>query len=350
MDNLAHTLVGACLGRAVAGHRLERAALLGAVAANAPDWCELFTGYPWPGAQYLAQHRGITHSLLGAGVEIVGLTILVNAAAVWWARRRGAPAVSLWWILGCVAICVLSHLYMDWQGSYGLRPFLPWSGRWFYGDFVAIVDPIFWCLPLAALAWGAPRDWRPALLVAVVALPIGWLLFRTAGVTLWLRVACEGMLAALVFGWLAHWFGVAGRRRAAAYAVVGLAVYAGAQAVASIPVRSAARRAAIARFGPGARSAPLTIVGYPFRWNSIVASGDSVAGAGWQDARHLDLPLVQRALRRSADARALAAFARFLVADVDSAERPAVVYLRDARYAARNPRRPGWAAVAVPME
>jgi len=41
MDNLAHTLIGAALGRAVAGRELPAAGWVGAIAGNAPDWAEL---------------------------------------------------------------------------------------------------------------------------------------------------------------------------------------------------------------------------------------------------------------------------------------------------------------------
>src|SRR5256885_4043306 len=34
------------------------------------------------------------------------------------------------WVATCVTATVASHLYLDWQGSYGLRPFLPWSAQW----------------------------------------------------------------------------------------------------------------------------------------------------------------------------------------------------------------------------
>ena len=40
MDPLAHTLVGAALGRAVSDRRIPWAGLLGAIAGNAPDWTE----------------------------------------------------------------------------------------------------------------------------------------------------------------------------------------------------------------------------------------------------------------------------------------------------------------------
>ena len=187
MDNLSHALVGAALGRAVAGHRVPRAALLGAVAANAPDLAEVFTGYPWPGVQYLANHRGVTHSLLGVTVEIVALTALVTLVAAWWQRLRQQPGIPWQWILACVAATVLSHPLMDWQGSYGWRPFLPWSDRWYYGDFVAIVDPLFWLVPLVALAWGARRHWRPALAALAVAAPVLLLVFTAGDAARWLR-------------------------------------------------------------------------------------------------------------------------------------------------------------------
>jgi hypothetical protein len=62
--------------------------------------------------------------------------------------------------------------------------------------------------------------------------------------------------------------------------------------------------------------------------------------------RHLDLPIVQRALRETREGRAIAQFARFLVADVDSSGTAGVtVYLRDARYA--RTARAGWAVVRV---
>src|SRR6185436_19335278 len=142
MDNLAHALVGAALGRAVADRHVPRAATIGIVAANAPDWTELFLGWPkWTRPEFLLMHRGITHSLIGALVETVALTFIIGGA--WRAVRRWRDTPVPPWsrFAACVGVCVLSHLYMDWQGSYGWRPFLPWSSRWYYLDWVAIVDP-----------------------------------------------------------------------------------------------------------------------------------------------------------------------------------------------------------------
>src|SRR5207244_58732 len=107
---------------------------------------------------------------------------------------------------------VASHLYLDWQGSYGLRPFLPWSAQWYYADWVAIVDPFFWVVPLVALAWGARRHWAPALvylitLIGVMALVV----WRRDLVVWWVQLAMVGCAAVGVMGWTRHWFGVAGR-------------------------------------------------------------------------------------------------------------------------------------------
>src|SRR5439155_25622956 len=231
MDNLSHTLVGAALGRAIAGHRIRGAGLVGAIAGNAPDWTELLAapgvGPPRSGLTYLEWHRGITHSLLGAAIEIAALTLLVWLGERWWSRRRGRPAPPWSWLALCISATVLSHLYLDWQGSYGLRPFLPWSSRWYYADWIAIVDPFFWIVPLVALAWGARRHWLPALgyvgaLLGVTALVL-WA--RRPLVAPWVRLAVLGGGVACVTGWVRHWFGVARRTEAATYGMFVLAAY-----------------------------------------------------------------------------------------------------------------------------
>src|SRR5438309_10782077 len=250
MDNLAHTLVGAALGRAIADRKVPAPALVGPFAANLPDIAELFFGLrPGRRSDYLTLHRNITHSFIGAAVEIVVLTLLVGLAARWWTRRHDRPVPSWPWVLALVGVTVSSHLFMDWQGSYGLRPFLPWSGRWYYGDWVAIVDPFFWIVPLVALVWGERLR------------PVSLLLFATAlagcnGVVLsyddaasWLGPACVAVSLAGLAGWARLQVGPGVRRAIAAGACALLVIYTLAQAVASIPVKRATRAAAERRFG-----------------------------------------------------------------------------------------------------
>jgi len=352
MDNLAHALVGAALMRAVADRHVPRAALLGIVAANAPDLSELFIGLPGTRADFLVLHRGITHSLVGAVVEVVGLTLLTGLGwriARWILSRHGRTvAVPAWsWLAVGITAAVLSHLYMDWQGSYGWRPFLPWSGTWYYLDWVAIVDPFFWLVPLVALAWGAERHWTPLAAVLVVGGTITFFVFRSHDVVAtWVLVVYAIVCVVAAIGWTRYWFGPVGRQRAAAFALLALVVYAGAQAVVAVARKRTIQQAAERRFGAGASWAALTNVGRPFTWESIYASTDTVAGDDWRLARHLRAPQVQRAITQTRDGQAMAQFARFLAAEVDTSS--ATVYLWDARYARGS--RDGWAVVKVRLE
>ena len=352
MDPLAHTLVGAALGRAVAGRDVPAAGWIGAIAANAPDWSELvLQPGSWPprtGGEYLVVHRGITHSFLGAAVEILVLTGLVGLMLGLWAGRRGVPHPPWRWVAACVTATVASHLYLDWQGSYGLRPLLPWSAQWYYADWVAIVDPFFWLVPLVALAWGARRHWKPALVYLATLLGVTILVVWRGDhlVVWWVRVATVVFAAVGVVGWMRHWFGVAGRRRAAGYGLVVLAAYIAAHAAVSVPVKAQIRAAAIQRFGPDASWAALTILGRPFRWEAVSASRDSVAGQGWVLARHLDHRAVRAALL-TPQGRAIAQFARFLAAAVDSSGGGVRVSLWDVRYHGPGSGAAGWANVQV---
>jgi membrane-bound metal-dependent hydrolase YbcI (DUF457 family) len=353
MDNLAHALVGAALGRAVAGAKVPRAGLLGAVAANAPDWTELFIGLPGDRAAFLVLHRGITHSLAGAVVETIALTLLVGLGARWWTRRRTGSVAPPWgWLAACIGVTVLSHLYMDWQGSYGLRPFLPWDATWYYADWVAIVDPFFWLVPLIALAWGTDRHWIPLAGVAVVGGAMSFVVARAVSVVApWVLAAYAVLGVVGVIGWARYWFGPVAGRQVAALAMLVLALYAGAQGAAAQIEKAKVRRAAERRFGAGARWAALTRAGWPFTWEALYASADTVAGDDWRLARHLDTPAVVRVLRDTPEGRAMGQFARFLAAEVDSTRAGAgdvTVYLRDARYARVG--RDGWGVLSVKLD
>ena len=43
-------------------------------------------------------------------------------------------------------IGVASHLLLDWTNVYGIRPLLPFSGRWLSADTTSIVDPWIWAV------------------------------------------------------------------------------------------------------------------------------------------------------------------------------------------------------------
>lgn len=342
MDNLAHTLVGAALGRAVADRHVPLAGVIGAIAANAPDWTEFLIGLPSrvPG-EYLVLHRGITHSLLGAVVQILVLTLLVGSS---WRVATRPP----WrWLLACIGAAVASHPFMDWQGSYGWRPFLPWSSTWYYLDWVAIADVFFWIVPLIALAWGANRHW----------LPLSFTLLTTAFTTLiivlarqtaasWVLGAYALALLVGAIGWIRYWVGPVARQRAAVAALLLLGAYSLAHGVAARHRKAEIRATAQRRFGNDATFAALTEVGRPFTWRAMYASADTVAGDDWRLPRNLRSAPVRRAISDTPEGRAMAQFARFLAAEVDTADH--AIYLRDARYA--RVARDGWGVVRVKTE
>src|ERR1700694_543798 len=141
MDGLTHSLLG--LTSAKAG--LERLSPYTAAAcilsANAPDIdvVSFFFGGRWT---LLQHHRGITHSIVGTlvlGVLIPSIFFGMERAIAKWRRR--APRSRYRGLLLASMIAAATHPLMDWTNNYGVRPLLPWNGKWFYGDLVFIVDP-----------------------------------------------------------------------------------------------------------------------------------------------------------------------------------------------------------------
>src|SRR2546429_8081362 len=85
--------------------------------------------------------------------------------------------------------------------------------QWYYGDWVAIVDPFFWVVPLVGLAWGARRHWAPALVYLVTLLGVTTLgLWRGHALVGWgVGLGLGGGGAAGGWGWTRHGLGGGGR-------------------------------------------------------------------------------------------------------------------------------------------
>jgi len=146
MDGLTHSLVG--LTSAKAG--LERLSPYTAAAcilsANAPDLdvVSFFFGGRWT---LLQHHRGITHSLVGTvilGALIPSILFAVERVVARW--RKLAPKIKYRGLLVASLVAAATHPLMDWTNNYGVRPLLPWNGKWFYGDLVFIIDPYLWLI------------------------------------------------------------------------------------------------------------------------------------------------------------------------------------------------------------
>lgn len=143
MDNLTHSLVGLAAAKAGLERLSPFATTVCVIAANAPDG-DIFTAFggSW---FYLKHHRGITHSIVGTlaiGVMIPVVFWVIDKIVARWRVRE--PPVRLGGLMLASLVLSLSHPLLDWANSYGVRPFLPWSGQWFYGDLVFILDPFLW--------------------------------------------------------------------------------------------------------------------------------------------------------------------------------------------------------------
>lgn len=146
MDNLAHSLVGLAAAKAGLEKLSPAATTVCILAANAPDidFLAAFSGDRWTVLHY---HRGVTHSIVGT----ISLAFIVPIL-FWLVEfaickfRRTSRRLRLRGLLIASVITAATHPLLDWTNSYGVRPFLPWSGRWLYGDLVFVVDPILWVI------------------------------------------------------------------------------------------------------------------------------------------------------------------------------------------------------------
>lgn len=144
MDNITHSLVGLTASKAGLEKLSPGTSVLCVLAANAPDidFISGFFGDRWTLLHY---HRGITHSVLGTLLLALIIPTLFWLGDLLISRwRRRAMTVRFRGLLLASLVVSITHPLMDWTNNYGVRPWLPWSGKWFYGDLVFIVDPFLW--------------------------------------------------------------------------------------------------------------------------------------------------------------------------------------------------------------
>src|SRR6266571_1329351 len=360
MENVCHTLAGFALARAGLRHTTPLATTALVVGANLPD-----VDLAWSSFRsvlvYYHEHRGWTHSLVGFAV----------LALSWWivllvidrrlpARRLEAKAKPLP-LLIAAAIGVASHLLMDAANSYGIRPFLPWSDRWVYGDLWVIVDPWLWLFLGGAVylsgSGGRRRD-RVWLMGAAVAACV--VLFTPV-----VPAACRIAWAAALLTALAVCRGAAGRHgdgsRAARAGLALVVLYAALCAVSHhAALGRLGQRGAERAGGHAPTVAALPHPADPFRWEGIISDASTlrhgtVAALPFVDGtatmatlpRGLDDPAAARLLTSCAG-EVIREFFRFPFATLE--EDPGggrVVVVRDARYTRKGR---GFAAYAALLD
>lgn len=189
MDPVCHSLAGLMMGQAGLRRRTPLALSTLVLAANGPDIdvVTMVTTDVW-----MFYRRGWTHGPIAMVVLPLATTALVLAfdRLVRRRRRPGAPPARATAVLLLAAIGTLSHPLLDFMNSYGIRLLMPFSGRWFYGDALYIVDPWLYLVLgggafLAYRRWGRPDGGRG---VARLALGVAALYIAAMfGSNLWAR-------------------------------------------------------------------------------------------------------------------------------------------------------------------
>jgi inner membrane protein len=169
MDPFTHSLVGLTSAKAGLGRLSPFATTVCIVAANAPD-SDVVVAFTTDRWNYLHYHRGLTHSIVGCLVLAILIPSIVYVAdRIIAAMRKRQPQIRYRGLLLASLIATATHPLMDWTNNYGVRPFLPWSGKWFYGDFVFIVDPYLLLLAGGAAFLATSDRWPKIILWAAVA-------------------------------------------------------------------------------------------------------------------------------------------------------------------------------------
>lgn len=142
MEPVTHFLTGACIGRAGLNRTTGYATLMVTLAAEFPD-VDVLWSLRGP-IEAFAHHRGFTHSFVGAPFDSLIVLAFVYVFHRWRVSRGKFPPLPPRWgllfLFGILA--VFSHILLDFTNNYGVRPFLPFSWRWYSWDIVLIVEPL----------------------------------------------------------------------------------------------------------------------------------------------------------------------------------------------------------------
>ncbi|NGZ86583.1 metal-dependent hydrolase [Duganella aceris] len=270
MDNLTHSIIGFGVGELVhrslpdeadeRSQRVRHRLLLVscALASNFPDLDLFLTRLLPDPLGYLLNHRGHTHTVLWALPQA-----LLLAALLWlcWPSARallkGSRPARLGLALS-VGVGFALHLLMDYTNSYGIHPWYPLDARWFYGDMVFIVEPLFWVaigVPMALI-----MRWRSLRIAGLACLFAALVIFAAKGYLGWTSFA--GLLAVGVACGAAQWrAGLRGRGGLWLALGVGL-VFIGLQGAAS-SVGRARISAVLQQVDPASRVLDVAMTAFP---------------------------------------------------------------------------------------
>ncbi len=168
MDPIAHTLAGATLAQTGLRKLTPLATATLIIGANLPDIDGVMNFFGSDAALYY--RRGLTHGVVAQLLLPLLLTAAILAFDRFLRRRQRtdlSPARPLQVML-LAYLGVLSHPFLDWLNTYGVRLLMPFSGRWFYGDTLFIVDAWMWLLMGAAAVLGYSQTrWKQVLWIGL---------------------------------------------------------------------------------------------------------------------------------------------------------------------------------------
>jgi inner membrane protein len=151
LEPVTHFLFGAAIGRAGLNRKTALATATLTLAAEAPD-LDVFSRFGGSAFGF-NHHRGFTHSFLG--IPLVAAAVVVFIYVLWRLRGRKTRNPNLpprWGLLFAFAcLAGLSHLLLDFTNNYGVRPFWPFSERWYSWDIVFIFEPVIFVVLLLGL-------------------------------------------------------------------------------------------------------------------------------------------------------------------------------------------------------
>jgi len=170
VDNITHTLVGACLAESGLKRRTALGAATLMIGANFPDIdvvaVPLGMGIEW--------RRGATHGFLALAILPF---VLAEIMSLWdkQVRRRqqpDAPRAQYRQLVLLSAIAIATHPTLDFMNTYGMRWLMPFVDKWFYADGLFIVDLWMMLALLVGMLWSrraqSPRPARVALVAVTV--------------------------------------------------------------------------------------------------------------------------------------------------------------------------------------
>ncbi|HMN45472.1 MAG TPA: metal-dependent hydrolase [Povalibacter sp.] len=228
MDNLTHTLAGVLVGETLARttspspsglsqpQRRNLLVTLMAVGSNVPDLDFLSSAISGDKLEYLLEHRGHTHTVIGAFLAAALLYLVCEA----WCRWRHWPLMTRdrWHVAAAALLALLLHITMDFANNYGVHPFWPVDNRWLYGDTIFIWEPLLWtaAAPLIfILRTTLARVLVGALLAAALAacfgsglVPIGFAVLATGLALAMLGIARRTKPVTALLAGIALWLSI----------------------------------------------------------------------------------------------------------------------------------------------